>query len=120
MGSSDTVLAHKLTRAQYCNRCFLAMHRDHGNLDFALLDVEDTVRNIALGKNGRPLRTAFNRGSQPRFGEKIGGIEAAPIAIPRPRRLDDGCLDGACPLSPRSLHGSASWKASNDKATLSL
>src|SRR5438045_4482990 len=108
MRGSDTILANKLSRAQHCDRCLLAVHGDHGNLDFALLDIKDTVGSISLGKNRCSLRTIFNRSSQPCFGKKIGGIEPAdraPVTIPRPWHVDEGSLDGACPLRPSRLHG---------------
>jgi len=44
----ETSLAKKVTRPQNSNDCFLAPFGNDGELDLALLDVKDRVRNLAL------------------------------------------------------------------------
>jgi hypothetical protein len=44
----ETPLAKKVTRFQNSNDCFLAPFGNDGELDLALLDVKNRVRNVTL------------------------------------------------------------------------
>jgi hypothetical protein len=58
--------------------------RNNGDLDLALLDVEDRVRRIALRKNNLTLAVLFEYAALAEFGEK------------RPRII--GSNEGPCPI----------------------
>ena len=41
----------ELSRFQYPNNCFLALFRDNENLDPSLLNIENCISDVSLGKN---------------------------------------------------------------------
>jgi hypothetical protein len=71
----ETPLAKKVTRFQNSNDCFLAPLGNDGELDLALLDVKNRVRNVALRKNNLILLIFRYCFSIANLGEKYFGIE---------------------------------------------
>src|ERR1700724_1444887 len=71
----QTSFAKKLTWFQDCDHRFLALLGNDGELDLALLDVENRVRDLSLSKNDLILPIFGYRFSLAHLGEKFFGIE---------------------------------------------
>src|ERR1700745_3728704 len=77
----ETPLAKKVTRFQNSNDCFLAPFGNDGELDLALLDVKNRVRNGTLRKNNLILLVFRYCFSIANLGEKYLGIECGLPAL---------------------------------------
>ena len=66
----ETALAEELIFLQNCDDRFLALFRYNDNFDLALLNVENRIRDISLGKNSLILAVFRDRFPGPYFGEK--------------------------------------------------
>ena len=77
----ETCLAKKVTRFQNTNDCFLAPLGNDGELDLALLDVKNRVRNVTLRKNNLILLIFRYCFSIANLGEKYFGIECGLPAL---------------------------------------
>src|ERR1700680_465391 len=71
----ETSLAKKVARPQDADDCLLAPLRNDTELDLALLDVKDRVRDATLRKNNFVLPIVGNGSSAVYFREKRSGIE---------------------------------------------
>src|SRR6266478_7214904 len=71
----QTSFAKKVTWSQDCNDGFLALLGNDGELDLALLDVKNRVRDLSLRKNNLILPIFGYRFSVAHFGEKYFGIK---------------------------------------------
>src|SRR4029453_1449468 len=78
----QTRFAKKLTRSEDCNDRFLALLGNDSELDLALLDVENCVRNLSLRKNNLILPIFGYRFSFAHLGEKYFGIERGFNSLP--------------------------------------
>jgi len=47
----EASFAKELSRFQYPDNCFLALFRDNENLDPSLLNIENCIGDVSLGKN---------------------------------------------------------------------
>src|SRR6059058_5465845 len=70
----QTSFAEKVTWSQDCNHRFLALLGNDGELDLALLDVKNRVRDLSLRKNNLILPIFGYRFSLAHLGEKFFGI----------------------------------------------
>jgi len=77
----ETSLAKKVTRFQNSNDCFLAPLGNNGELDLALLDLKNRVRNVTLRKNNLILLIFRYCFSIANLGEKYFGIECGLPAL---------------------------------------
>src|SRR5258707_12372182 len=71
----QTSFAEKVTWSQDCNHRFLALLGNDGELDLALLDVKNRVRDLSLRKNNLILPLFGYRFSLAHLGEKFFGIK---------------------------------------------
>src|SRR6266478_1621422 len=71
----QTSFAKKVTWSQDCNHRFLALLGNDSELDLALLDVKNRVRNLSLRENDFVPPVFGYRFSLTRLGEKYFGIE---------------------------------------------
>jgi hypothetical protein len=78
----QTSFAEKVTWSQDCNHRFLALLGNDGELDLALLDVKNRVRDLSLRKNDLILPIFGYRFSLAHFGEKFFRIERGLTSIP--------------------------------------
>ena len=76
-------LAEELAGFQDRNHGFLALLRQHGELDPAFLDVEYRIGDVTLGENALVLVKFEDRFPRSHFGEKRFGIESAAGRLPR-------------------------------------
>src|ERR1700741_1587911 len=72
----ETSLAKKVTRFHNSNDCFLAALGNDGELNLALLDVKNCVRNLTLRKNNLILVIFRYCFSLANLGEKYFGMES--------------------------------------------
>src|ERR1700694_3091238 len=79
--------AKKLTWSQDRNHRFLALLGDDSELDLALLDVENRVRDLSLRKNNLIPPIFGYRFSLAHLGEKRFGIERCLASLPQKRSL---------------------------------
>src|SRR6476659_1745540 len=78
----QTSFAKKVTWSQDCNHRFLALLGNDGELDLALLDVKNRVRDLSLRKNDLILPIFGYRFSLAHFGEKLFRIERGLASFP--------------------------------------
>src|SRR5947208_16775987 len=78
----QTSVAEKVTWAQDCNHRFLALLGNDGELDLALLDVKNRVRDLSLRKNNLILPKFGYRFSLAHLGEKYFGIKRGFNSLP--------------------------------------
>src|SRR6266480_5001614 len=78
----QTSFAKKVTGPQHCNDRFLALLGNDGELDLALLDVKNRVRDLSLRKNNLILPIFGYRFSLAHLGEKFFGIERGLNSLP--------------------------------------
>jgi hypothetical protein len=78
----QTSFAEKVTWSQDCNHRFLALLGNDGELDLALLDVKNRVRDLSLRKNNLILPIFGYRFSLARGGEKFFGIKRGFNSVP--------------------------------------
>ena len=90
----QTSFADELTWAQDCNHCLLALRGNDSELDLALLDVEDRVRDLALREDNFTLLEFGYCFPLAGLGEKYLGSNKASVFLlmtlpPLPVRLGD-------------------------------
>src|SRR3989442_678722 len=78
----QTSFAEKVTWSQDCNHRFLALLGNDGELDLALLDVKNRVRDLSLRKNNLILPIFGYRFSLAHLGEKFFGIKRGFNSLP--------------------------------------
>src|SRR6266478_6542737 len=78
----QTSFAEKVTWSQDCNHRFLALLGNDGELDLALLDVKNLVRDLSLRKNNLILPIFGYRFSLAHLGEKFFGIKRGFNSLP--------------------------------------
>src|SRR2546430_15857080 len=78
----QTSFAKKVTWSQDCNHRFLALLRNNGEFDLALLDVKNRVRDLSLRENNLILPIFGYRFSIAHLGEKFFGIERGLTSLP--------------------------------------
>src|SRR5437773_11460724 len=91
----QTSFAKKVTGPQHCNDRFLALLGNDGELDLALLDVKNRVRDLSLRKNNLILPIFGYRFSLAHLGEKFFGIKRGFNSLPHkgsPFSSRKGCL----------------------------
>src|ERR1700730_10810906 len=71
----QTPFAKKVTRPQDCDHRFLALLGNDGELDLALLDVKNRIRDLSLRKNNLILSIFGYRFPLVHVGEKYFGIK---------------------------------------------
>src|SRR6184192_2913585 len=88
----QTSFAEKVTWSQDCNHRFLALLGNDGELDLALLDVKNRVRDLSLRKNNLILPVFGYRFSLANLGKKFFGIKRGLASLHgisfRPTRLE--------------------------------
>src|SRR6202165_3009380 len=77
-----TSFAKKMTWSQDCDDCFLALLGNDSELDPALLDVKNRVRDLSLRKNNLILPIFGYRFSLAHLGEKCLGIKRGLNSLP--------------------------------------
>src|ERR1700731_3874899 len=78
----QTSFAKKMTWSQDCDDCFLALLGNDRELDPALLDVKNRVRDLSLRKNNLILPIFGYRFSFAHLGEKYFGIKRGCNSLP--------------------------------------
>src|SRR6266702_4683442 len=78
----QTSFAEKVTWSQDCNHRFLALLGNDGELDLALLDVKNRVRDLSLRKNNLILPIFGYRFSLAHLGEKYFWIKRGFSSLP--------------------------------------
>jgi hypothetical protein len=78
----QTSFAKKVTWFQDCNDRFLALLGNDSELDLALLDVKNRVRNISLRENNLIIPVFGYRFSLAHLGEKYFGIKRGFNSLP--------------------------------------
>src|SRR5258708_25284091 len=78
----QTSFTEKVTWSQDCNHRFLALLGNDGELDLALLDVKNRVRDLSLRKNNLILPIFGQRFSLAHLGEKFFGIKRGFNSLP--------------------------------------
>jgi hypothetical protein len=78
----QTSFAKKVTWSQDCNDRFLALLGNDGELDLALLDVKNRVRDLSLRKDNLILPILGYRFSLAHLGEKYFGIKRGFDSLP--------------------------------------
>src|ERR1700720_4223788 len=93
----QTPFAKKMTGSQDCNDCFLALLGNDSELDLALLDVKNRVRDLSLRKNNFILSIFGYRFSFAHLGEKYFGIKRGFNSLPHKGSLFLFHRDGPFP-----------------------
>src|SRR5712692_9693040 len=78
----EASFAKKMTGSQNCNDRFLALLGNDGELDLALLDVKNRVRDLSLRKNNLILAIFGYRFSLTHLGKKYLWIKRGSSSLP--------------------------------------
>src|SRR3984893_8916521 len=100
----QTSFAKKVAGSQDCDDCFLALLGNDRELDLALLDVENRVRDLSLRKDNLILPIFGYRFSLAHIGEKCSGIKRGFSSLPHKASLF--LSPKGCPF-PRCRQGEA-------------
>ena len=73
--TSEAPFAEEVIRSKDCDDRFFALLRNDGDLHLALLDKENRVRRLALGKNGPILAVLADASPVANMGEEGLGVE---------------------------------------------
>ena len=71
----ETTLAEEVIRTKYCDDCFLALLGNDGELRLALLDLEDCIGRVSLGKDDLAFAVLADAPAFTHTGEKRFCIE---------------------------------------------